>query len=211
MVAAFAGTRNLCVLGQSLFGSPTRNAELSEIVPGQRVGQIDLEMSDHEVLKLLGDPDERREFEAESLERTLKVQAHVLQQLGKTFEVDPNHLQPATTYLNYYQRGLSIRTVHGKVVAVHVYTGIPSGYERGRFLNYFENGSVHGELQQLSTRDDILSTLGAPRSQLESRYATIPDYDIVYSNGISFKGRLDDLRVSSICIMKARQTTSLDS
>ncbi len=205
MFGAFSAANLLAWDG--LPGNEVRwSAQPTKIVPGERFGDIFLEMEAREVQVRLGVPCKTIHFEAENLEKTLKVFEYINETLGKNMTVkDAFPLRPATTFFNYDRLGLSVGFEHGRVAAIHAYTGVLSGYE-GEVKSCFPDDQVPLGATLLKTLDDVLAQCGNPDPDnlISLSDAPIPEITLIYGHGISFAGRADDDRLARITVMKRK-------
>jgi hypothetical protein len=175
----------------------------TNIVPGERLGDLFLDMSKPEVVSRLGLPCETQHFKAEDLEETLKLYAYLNKMTGGNLSVDKNPPQPATSFLNYYRLGLSLVFTNDRISAIHAYTGVLSGYQSKS--NFPTHLVPHGGAL-INTLDDVYSQFGKPDSEVSNEFAPIPEVALCYNtHGIAFDGRADDGRLAIIKVLKRRR------
>jgi hypothetical protein len=170
------------------------------IVPGERYGDLFLDMTGSEVVSLLGSPCGTQSFEAEDLEETLRVFAYVNKMTRRNLTAkDAFPLRPAMTFFNYDRLGLSVGLVNDRVTQIHAYTGVVSGY-----VEVIHTSNVPHNAAFINSSNEIVSHFGKPDNEHMNEYAPIPEVQLYYDHGISFNCRADDGRLATITIAKRK-------
>lgn len=173
------------------------------IVPGERVGDIALGMSEQEVVHLLGETEERLDHKGFDLELVRRVLAD-----GGVAEADlPTQVPGPALHLSYHSLGISVTLKDDAATGIFAFTGVQAGYEDDDWAPYrgdFENES----LSLVSKVDDVLSAFGMPDDRLDSESPPIPESNLYYESGISFMFRQDTKVLSRICVNPATRTSS---
>jgi hypothetical protein len=174
------------------------------IVPGERVGDIALDMTMPEVASRLGSPCETQHFKAEDLAETLKFFAYMNKMTGQNLTAkDAFPLRPAKTYLNYDRLGLSIVFENDRVSGIHVYTGVLSGYDK-ESKSFFDTKQVPPGASFINTLNEVRNQFGMPDDEYGNEFAPIPYVNLKYKQGVIFDGRADDGRLAVITVMKRK-------
>jgi hypothetical protein len=193
MLLGWEASRNSRVLASS---------EPTKIIPGERLGNIFLEMNESQVVATLGSPCETRSFEAESLEQTLKVFAYINKETGRNLTAkDAFPLRKAKTYFQYHRFGLDVCFEENRVCSICAYTGVLCGYE-SKVKSFFPTDQIPTDTAILGTLGDVRTLLGTPNHINPNEYAPVPKIDLTYSRGLSFSGRADDGRLGTVSVMK---------
>jgi hypothetical protein len=100
-------------------------------------------------------------------------------------------------FLQYYRRGLSIALVDGVVDAIHLYRGVPGGYETEPWQRF--ELRLPGGLRWSSTEAQVRAALGAPTGTGDLSGAPIPSKWIDYP-GLMFDFRVDDGRMFHVVV-----------
>jgi hypothetical protein len=179
-------------------------AEPTKIIPGERFGDIFVDMNESEVEARLGAPCEIQHHEGENLEQTLKVFEYINKMTGRNLTAkDALPLRPPTTHLLYDRLGMEVCLENGRVAGISAYTGILSGYT-DKIKSHFPADPVLSGATPLRTMSDVQIQFGAPHNVVSLSHAPIPETNFVYRHGIAFAGRVDDGRLAMISVRKRK-------
>lgn len=201
ILAAFSSVK-LFAWEESLDSKVPWPAKLAEIVPGERFGQIYLDMETDDIIRLLGSPCSVTKYEAQKPEKWLPFFAHLNKMTGSTLTLkDAFPLRPAMTYYIYDRFGLTLLFEPDRVVSIFAYTGVQSGYE-GIISGTLAADCFSSGAAPLNTLSDVRAMFGNPNNEDSSEYAPIPELRMTYAHGIAFAGRADDDRLARITVIK---------
>lgn len=141
------------------------------ISPGVGVGPLKLEMQRAQVDRLLGGPEGVNVFD-----------------------------NGQEIYYHYYTKGISILFTPSRAKAIFLYSGIPGGFEDGRFGPF--PGYTSKDINLKSTKKEILAKYGKPLLTLEQNDAPITATSVLEYAGISFECVQDTGRIIFIRIFK---------
>jgi hypothetical protein len=176
------------------------------VVPGLRIGDIYLGMSEAETIGRYGIPEVRRVFEAEDLKRTAEIFAYINSQQGTEFKIDESYIPtPETTCLCFKSKGLSMTLVGDKISSIVAYTGVVAGFDKGDYAPNSPPLNLPNHISALKTLADIRNLLGSPAGENTMSSAPVPSISIGYREGIGFEGRLDDGRISHLSIFVPKE------
>ena len=191
------------------FGQP---AKRKLILPGESFGAIELAMADKHIAKILGDPESQPSYPGgnqEQRRREVALSTLFKGTAGLSDEdierLKSRPLANPCTYFTYESKGISIRFEYGKATSIFGYTGIPCGHDKGSYKSCFPLSEISDIHCPVETLDDVIRTYGPPDAESPNEYAPIPDTTYRYNQGVSFCGRLDDRRISSVIISAPKE------
>jgi len=100
-------------------------------------------------------------------------------------------------FLQYYRAGISVAISDGKVDALHLFRGVPGGYENEPWREFALR--LPSGLTWTATEAQVLATMGAPTGTGDLAQAPIPSKWIDYG-GVMFDFRIDDGRMFHVVI-----------
>lgn len=136
----------------------------------------------------------------DGIEFTWNMQT-ALEKLGpcdekKTFE--NKYTDSESVYLNYYQKGISLLFNDNILTSIFLYSGVPCGYEPGRFSCYQFQTSHNISFD--TDAEQIKSILGNPKRENPNKFATVP-YSTLSYTGLAFDVCLEDGKIGNIIIL----------
>ena len=153
----------------------------TKIVPGERIGDVVLGMTEAQVRACLGAPCETSGFTADDRLDMIKAFAILNQTLGCAYT--EKHLLPLSTWLSYDRLGLEVKLEKGRVSLINAYTGVLHGYE-DRVRNFFQASHIPSGAAALQTLTDVEAKFGQPDHTYSLTYAPIPSRSLTYSQPV---------------------------
>lgn len=102
-------------------------------------------------------------------------------------------------FLQYYRAGISVALDGGTVSALHVFSGVPGGYENEPWLGF--DLRLPSGLTWTATEAQVVAAMGEPATKGDLAQAPIPSKWIDYGP-VMFDFRIDDGRLFHVVIAK---------
>lgn len=163
---------------------------------GHGLGPILLGASQREVIEILGEPQDTFDFPGATAQELCDA-------LGETYDPEVHCNVAPRFFLKYLDLGISVDIRDGVVTEINAFTGHLSGYQKGDYAAFQGDFATH-PFTLVSTKDQILETLGVPCCAGQNEYADIPkEWLKYYRIGLMFDFNSETKQLSSVTVCQA--------